>query len=75
MRCLRRHGKAIVDGLRQFYQSATRAEAYSKLEFSNTYHLAFRDLPEIFSAYVKGAAALDFGCGTGRDPVPPRAWV
>jgi SAM-dependent methyltransferase len=48
------------------YQSATRAEAYSKLEFSNTYHLAFRDLPEIFSAHVKGTAALDFGCGTGR---------
>ena len=48
------------------YQSATRAEAYSKLEFSNTYHLAFRDLPEIFNAYVKGPAALDFGCGTGR---------
>jgi SAM-dependent methyltransferase len=50
------------------YQSATRAEAYSKLEFSNTYHLAFRDLPEIFFAYVKGATApaLDFGCGAGR---------
>jgi len=48
------------------YQSATRAEAYSKLEFSNTYHLAFRDLPEIFSAYVKGTVALDFGCGAGR---------
>ena len=48
------------------YQSATRAEAYSKLEFSNTYHLAFRDLPEIFRAHVKGTSALDFGCGTGR---------
>ncbi len=48
------------------YESATRAEAYSKLEFANTYHLAFRDLPEIFRAHVKGTAALDFGCGTGR---------
>ena len=48
------------------YDNATRADAYSKLEFANTYHLAFRDLPEIFRAHVKGTAALDFGCGTGR---------
>ena len=48
------------------YQSVTRAEAYSKLEFANTYHLAFRDLPEIFRAHVKGISALDFGCGAGR---------
>ena len=48
------------------YQSATRAEAYSTLEFSNTYHLAFRDLPQMYSAHVKGTAALDFGCGAGR---------
>jgi SAM-dependent methyltransferase len=48
------------------YQSTTRAEAYSKLEFSNTYHLAFRDLPELFRAHVKGTSALDFGCGAGR---------
>ncbi len=48
------------------YESVTRAEAYSKLEFANTYHLAFRDLPEIFRSYVKGTTALDFGCGTGR---------
>jgi len=48
------------------YENSTRAEAYSKLEFANTYHLAFRDLPEIFRAHVKGTAALDFGCGTGR---------
>src|SRR5208283_2877902 len=48
------------------YQSTTRAEAYSKLEFANTYRLAFRDLPEIFRAHVKGISALDFGCGTGR---------
>jgi SAM-dependent methyltransferase len=48
------------------YENATRADAYSKLEFANTYHLAFRDLPEILRAHVKGSAALDFGCGTGR---------
>lgn len=48
------------------YEDATRAEAYSKLEFANTYHLAFRDLPELIRAHVKGAVALDFGCGTGR---------
>lgn len=48
------------------YESAIRAEAYSKLEFANTYHLAFRDLPEIFRVHVKGTTALDFGCGTGR---------
>jgi len=48
------------------YENATRADAYAKLEFANTYHLAFRDLPEIFRAHVKGTAALDFGCGTGR---------
>ena len=58
------------------YQSATRAEAYSKLEFSNTYHLAFRDLPEIFSAYVKGGRSARFRLWHGPlDPVPPRAWV
>lgn len=48
------------------YQSAAYAEDYSKLEFANTYHLAFRDLPEMFSAHVKGTTALDFGCGAGR---------
>jgi SAM-dependent methyltransferase len=48
------------------YEDAARAEAYSKLEFANTYHLAFRDLPEIAAKYAPGRAALDFGCGTGR---------
>ena len=57
-------------------QSATRAEA-DQSRTSNTYHLAFRDLPEIFSAYVKGAAVLDFGksCGTGRSTRFLWAWV
>ena len=48
------------------YENATRAEAYAKLEFANTYHLAFRDLPEIYRTHAKGKAALDFGSGTGR---------
>ena len=48
------------------YESVTRAAAYAKLEFANTYHLAFCDLPEIFAAHMRGNAALDFGCGTGR---------
>jgi len=48
------------------YENATRAEAYSKLEFANTYYLAFRDLPDIYAKHVRGKGALDFGCGTGR---------
>ena len=48
------------------YEDAKRAEAYSKLEFTNTYYLAYRDLPEIISNHVRGTNALDFGCGTGR---------
>jgi ubiquinone/menaquinone biosynthesis C-methylase UbiE len=44
----------------------TRAESYSKLEFPNTYYLAYRDLPEIISKHVTGNKAIDFGCGTGR---------
>jgi SAM-dependent methyltransferase len=43
-----------------------RAESYSKLEFPNTYYLAYRDLPEIISRHVTGNRAIDFGCGTGR---------
>jgi ubiquinone/menaquinone biosynthesis C-methylase UbiE len=48
------------------YGDQTRAESYSKLEFPNTYYLAYRDLPKIISAHVVGHKALDFGCGTGR---------
>lgn len=39
----------------------TRAESYSKLEFPNTYYLAYRDLPEIISRHVTGNKAVDFG--------------
>lgn len=48
------------------YEDAIRAEAYSKLEFANTYYLAYRDLPALAARYAKGKKALDFGCGTGR---------
>jgi trans-aconitate methyltransferase len=48
------------------YEDKTRAEAYSKLEFTKTYYLAYRDIPEIISKYVKGKKVIDFGCGTGR---------
>ncbi len=48
------------------YQDPRLAEAYSKLAFANTYHLAFRDLPELIRTHVQGRRALDFGCGTGR---------
>lgn len=48
------------------YDDRARAESYARLEFANTYHLAFRDLPAIFAEHVKGRRALDFGCGTGR---------
>ena len=48
------------------YDDSVRAEAYSRLEFANTYYLAFRDLPEIFAKHIKGKRVLDFGCGTGR---------
>lgn len=43
-----------------------RAESYSKLEFPNTYYLAYRDLPAIILKHVTGNKAIDFGCGTGR---------
>ncbi len=48
------------------YEDERRAEAYAKLEFPGTYHLAYRDLPAILDAHVQGRKAMDFGCGTGR---------
>lgn len=48
------------------YEDTRRAESYSKLEFPGTYYLAYRDIPEIIRAHVKGSRALDFGCGAGR---------
>ena len=48
------------------YEDALRAGEYAKLEFANTYYLAFRDLPAIVKEHVSGTKAVDFGCGTGR---------
>lgn len=48
------------------WDNATKAESYAKLEFPNTYYLAYRDLPQTFKKHVKGNEAIDFGCGTGR---------
>lgn len=48
------------------YEDAQYAEAYAKLEFHNTYYLAYRDLPELIFEHVKERKAIDFGCGTGR---------
>ncbi len=51
---------------RNSYEDARRAAAYDELEFGGTYHLAFRDLPDLLRAHVAGDRAVDFGCGTGR---------
>jgi SAM-dependent methyltransferase len=48
------------------YEDGARAEAYATLEFKNTYHLAYRDIPAILGAHVRGRKSIDFGCGTGR---------
>jgi SAM-dependent methyltransferase len=53
-------------GFQNVYDDDRRAKAYAKLEFPGTYHLAYRDLPEILSRHAHGTRALDFGCGTGR---------
>ena len=51
---------------RNVYADTQRADSYATLEFANTYHLAFRDLPKIVRDYVCGSRAIDFGCGAGR---------
>jgi len=48
------------------YEDRARAEAYATLEFKNTYHLAYRDIPAILTEHVHGRKSIDFGCGTGR---------
>lgn len=58
--------KKIGHSFENSWGNQTRAESYSKLEFPNTYYLAYRDLPEIISVHVTGNKAVDFGCGTGR---------
>jgi SAM-dependent methyltransferase len=54
------------DSFENSWGNQTRAESYSKLEFPNTYYLAYRDLPDIISSHITGKDAVDFGCGTGR---------
>jgi SAM-dependent methyltransferase len=61
----RGENKAAMDFF-NVYEDAKRAESYSRLEFPGTYYLAFRDLPAIIAAHVKGKRAVDFGCGAGR---------
>jgi SAM-dependent methyltransferase len=53
-------------GFQNSYEDDAYAAAYAKLEFPDTYYLAFRDLPALFGKCVAGKRALDFGCGTGR---------
>lgn len=48
------------------YDDDERASSYAELEFPGTYWLAFRDIPALIAAHVRGRRALDFGCGTGR---------
>ncbi len=48
------------------YEDPFRADSYSKLEFPNTYYLAYRDIPEILQKHARGRKAIDFGCGAGR---------
>lgn len=53
-------------GFSNVYDDPRRASAYAVLDYPGTYYLAFRDLPEIIGAHVRGNEALDFGCGAGR---------
>ncbi len=48
------------------YEDPVRAAAYAELQYPGTYHLAFRDLPELLGPAGLGLRALDFGCGAGR---------
>ena len=48
------------------YEDNERADSYAKLEFPNTYYLAYRDIPELLRKYKNSGRVLDFGCGTGR---------
>ena len=48
------------------YRDEKRAASYARLQFPNTYYLAFRDLPDMIRRYVSGKGALDLGCGAGR---------
>ena len=55
-----------TDNFENAWGNLERAASYAKLEFPNTYYLAYRDLPDIIARHVNGIKAIDFGCGTGR---------
>jgi len=56
----------VSDSFRNVYDDDARADSYAGLEFPGSYWLAFRDIPALLDAHVRGYRALDFGCGTGR---------
>jgi len=56
----------VSSGFSNVYDDDERANSYAELEFPATYWLAYRDIPALVDAHVRGARALDFGCGTGR---------
>ena len=56
----------LRSGFINAWDNQTAASSYARLEFPNTYYLAYRDLPEIIARHVRGTKAVDFGCGTGR---------
>jgi SAM-dependent methyltransferase len=48
------------------YGQADLADYYSALDYSGTFRLAVRDLPDLIARHVEGSTALDFACGGGR---------
>jgi SAM-dependent methyltransferase len=56
----------VDETFRNVYGDRARADAYARLEFQNTYYLAYRDLPAIIRGCASGRRAVDFGCGAGR---------
>lgn len=57
---------SVSESFHNVYDDDARADSYAGLEFPGTYWLAFRDIPRMLDAHVRGYRALDFGCGTGR---------
>ncbi len=50
----------------KFFDYSKYAKKYSDLGITNTYYLAYRDIPKLLQKFVKGKMALDYGCGAGR---------
>ena len=61
-----REEAAVGTGFSNVYDDDDRANSYAGLGFPGTYWLAYRDIPALIEAHVRGTRALDFGCGTGR---------